>query len=357
MISITKPSVTYLSPKKNNVRGHYNLFFFLYIINSVCALWEWDTYHIWDDFIAAGIYGNFEILGYEEVYNWLASITGNHYFLWRFFIWAPACLFIYWTAEKLFLCNRNFLLSLALFAGFAAYTRGMLGHTMLVWGLVLLIDKNNSPNRVIGILIIFASYFFHKSMYINIVFAIIALYPFGKKSLILSLVAFPFLVIAANRLVNIISSGVIDVSLGEGVGGVGDRTLSYVEAEKSEVNSNGVIGRIISYLPEYLALYYMTNRVIFKGWFQDIKQARIFTYLYRLSYISIYIASLFFFVETSQWIYLRFKYMGFFPLIFVLGKLWSMEPKGNFLVKAIILTQLFALALKYLLLLLNWYAL
>ena len=56
-----------------------------------------------------------------------------------------------------------------------------------------------------------------------------------------------------------------------------------------------------------------------------------------------YIASLFAFVETSSFIYSRFKYMAFFPLVFVLAKVWSLEPRTNSWVKSIILLQLFAL--------------
>ena len=91
MLYISRPGVTFKYPQHNNNSKGIFIFFFLYIFNSVYGLWEWDTYHSWDDFISAGHYYYFEIDGYEAIYNWLASITGNHYFLWRFIIWTPAC--------------------------------------------------------------------------------------------------------------------------------------------------------------------------------------------------------------------------------------------------------------------------
>ncbi len=358
MLSLSRPLKTYYAPQTNNGNYGVKLFFILYVINSVFALWEWDTYHIWDDFIREGQYANFEIWGYEGIYNWLASKTGAHYFLWRFIVWTPACLFIYYTAKRLRILNNNFILALALFAGFAAYTRGMLGHTMLVFGAVLVFDDKSSKfTKLLGILVVGVSYFFHKSMYVNIIFALIALIPFGKRTIVISLVLFPLMTFVARYLVDGIAGGMIDMSMGEGVGGVGDRTLRYVSGEQLEANTRGLIGRTITYTPEYLCLYYLCNRIAFKNYFDNIPNKQVFKYLFRLTFVIFYIASLFAFVDTSSWIYLRFKYMAFFPLIFVLGRVLMLEKKRNYWVRFIIILQLFAIFFKYLLLIRNWMSL
>lgn len=354
MLFVAKVHITYFNPKRNEIKKKITFFFHLLIINSVFAFWAYDTYNSWEEFIEVNLRGG-EIFGYEGVYNWLAAACENNYFLWRAFIWIPACLFMYYTGKRLDLLSRNFLVAMALFASFQAFTRGMLGHTMMLFGVVLFFcNKNNKFIKLIGLLLVCVSYFFHKSMYVNIIFAILALFPFKKKSIIISLIVFPFLTGIATYLIDGIASGVIDINFGEGVGGVGDKSANYAAAEKMSINVYGVIGQIIRFLPEYLTLCYLTNRVVFKGYFVGIKNEKVFVYLFRLTYVIIYIASLFYFVETSSWIYERFKYMGFFPLPFVLAKVWSLEPHSNRWIKCIILLQIFSLLFTYVFRIYNW---
>lgn len=358
MIIIARPQNTFREPESNNVEKGTVLFFLLYTINSVFAFWAADTYHMWEQFKEGSLYTSFEIWGYEAIYNWLASIVNNDYFLWRACIWIPACTFYYLCAKKLNILNKNFLLALALFAGWMAYTRGMLGHTMLLFGVVLLADDNNNKfERFVGLALLCVSYFFHKSMFVNIIFALIAFAPLGKRSIKISFIAYPFLSVLASILISKIVSGDIILSLGEGVGGVGDKTVNYASLERSESNIFGIIGKIITFSPQYLALFYLVNRVVFKKYFQGIRQEKVFTYLFRLTYVAIYIASLFYFVNTSSWIYDRFKYMGLFPLPFVLAKVWSMETKSNKWIKCIIILQLLSLFFDWSMQTYHWYEL
>lgn len=338
-IFVAKPQVTYFSPQRNNIRKGSKLFFCLLIINSVFAFWEYDTYHYWNGFIIANQYKNFSIESYEAIYNWLATISENNFFIWRALIWIPACLFMYYTAKRLDLLNRNFLVAMLLFGSFLSYTRGMLGHAMLVFGSVLLVDKKSTTfTQIIGVFIVALSYYFHKSMYVNIIFAILAFIPFGKKSINISLILFPFLTIVATYIVDNIASGVLDLSLADGVGGVGDRTIGYVSKEKTFRNANGILAIIIQFIPQYIALFYLYRKVMIENIFGKEKR-NVYRYLFKLTYVAFYIASLFFFVNTSNWIYERFKYMGFFPMVFALGKVWSIEQKSSKTIRIIILLQ------------------
>ena len=195
--------------------------------------------------------------------------------------------------------------------------------------------------KIIGLAIVCVSYYFHKSMFVNIIFAVLALFPFGKKTTVVSFIAFPFLTTIATYLIDGIASGQIEIALGEGVGGVGDRSAFYASQERMKSNFLGKIGKIIQIVPEYLTLFYLYYKVIVQRIFDKDKKEKVYTYLFRLTYVAIYIASLFYFVETSNWIYDRFKYMGFFPLIFVLGAVWSKEKNSSKWLKLIILLQLF----------------
>lgn len=213
---------------------------------------------------------------------------------------------------------------------------------MLVLGAVLFMDKkSNTLTKIIGLAIVCVSYYFHKSMYVNIIFAVLALLPFGKKTVVASLIAFPFLTSIATYLIDGVASGQIEIALGETFGGVEDRTKYYASSERMELNFYGQIAKIIQIVPEYLTLFYLYYKVIVQRIFDKDKKEKAYTYLFRLTYVAIYIASLFYFVETSSWIYERFKYMGFFPMVFVLGAVWNKEKYSSKWLKLIILLQLF----------------
>jgi hypothetical protein len=340
-ILVAKPQITYNNPQRNNVKKGTIAFFLLLIINSVFAFWEFDTYHYWNMFIFANQYQMYDVWEYEEVYNWLAMVVGRNFWLWRACIWIPACLFMYWSAKRLDLLNRNFLVAMLLFGSFLSYTRGMLGHTMLVLGAVLFMDKKSDTfTKIIGLVIVCVSYYFHKSMFVNIIFAVLALFPFGKKTVVASLIAFPFLTAIATYLINGITIGQIDMALGEGVGGSNASSsfiMSIAGAEKMVANTYGKISDLFTITSECLALLYLYYNVMIRKIF-DSKE-KVFIYLFRLTYIAYYIASLFYFVETSSWIYSRFKYMSFFPMVFVLGAVWSKEKCSSRWIKFIILLQ------------------
>lgn len=364
MLLIAKPYRAYVNIATNNNRSRTTSFFIfvLYAIVLIFAFHLHDTYHYLWLFSGTSVYSINLTEAFEAVYNWLTEVLNKNYILWRTVIWGTACLFTYHTAKKLKLeRNGNLFLALVLFGfGLDTETRGILGHTMLLFGVVLLVDKESSVRtKFVGLVLFAVSYFFHKSMYVNIAFALLAFLPFltKRKVIIASLVAFPFLTTVATFLINGIASGSIDMSLGDSVGGVGDASARYAAGERTKVNSNGVIGNIIGLTPEYIAMFYLIDRVVFKRYFAGIKKEKVFTYLFKLTYVAIYIASLFAFVETSSWIYSRFKYMGFFPMVFVLAKVWSLEPRSNKWVKAIIILQTFSFAWTMAYRLYKWYGL
>lgn len=346
-------NVGFLTQESTKIRK--NSLFVLYALCLIFAFDSGDFYSYWNGFVLEAQFVNVEIDRYELVYNWFGDVVNGNYILWRSVIWGLAILFIYWTSLVLKLNNRGFLIAIALFGfGLDCYSRGILGHTMLLFGAVLFVDKrSNMLAKIIGLTLVCVSYYFHKSMYVNIIFAVLALFPFGKKTVVLSLIAFPFLTTIATYLINGIVSGELELALGEGVGGVGDRTKGYASQERMQSNLLGIIGKIVKLTPEYLTLFYLYYKVIVQKIFSKEKRERVYTYLFRLTYVAFYIASLFYFVETSSWIYERFKYMGFFPLVFILGAVWGKEKYVTKGTKLIINLTIFAIIWQKLYLLTN----
>lgn len=347
MFIMANPYKTFVNPQlaaKRIPTWQFSFFFLIYALYIIFAFNSDDFYSYWNGFIYAGQFKNYETQGYEQIYNWFADVTGD-YIVWRSVIWGLATILLSFTAIRLHLNVRLFLLAMFLFGlGLNVYTRGILGHAMLLFGAVLLVDrKSNVATKIIGLALFCLSYFFHKSMYVNIAFALLAFYPLGKKSFVVSLIAFPILTTVATMFIDSVVSGALDMSFGEGVGGVGDRAIWYAKQEQTSFTVLGTIGNLIQWLPEYLTLFYLSNRILYKNYFKGIKNEKVFMYLFRLTYIIIYIASLFAFVDTSTWIYLRCKYMAFFPLPFVLAKVWSLESKSNSWLKWIIILQTLSL--------------
>lgn len=344
MLAMARPYRTYVNPQLNNGNAYYiRLFFLLYAFAVIFAFDSGDFYSYEEIFNTGSKYASYSYTKFEGVYNWLATQL-NDYITWRCLIWGVSIVFMYIIAKKLNLRNYNLLLALVLFGfGLDFYTRGILGHTMLLLGCVLLTDKHSDKiMRVVGLILFCISYFFHRSMYINIAFAILAFFPLNKKSIVLSYWAFPILTLLATSVVGKIASGELVVSLGGTSGGVEGNAQIYAAGDRSVTNTYGVIGNIIEFVPQYLTLFYLVNRVAYKKILVGTKQEYVFTYLFRLCYVTLYISSLFYFVDTSLWIYERCKAMAFFPLPFVLAKVWSLEPQSDKWVRSIICLQLLA---------------
>lgn len=348
MFFLVKPctafTTLYKLNRENLSTNAYHFFFLLYALYIIFAFNSSDFYSYWNSFIYSKLFLSHDILGYEQIYIYLADFFDN-YIVWRCVIWGSAILLFFFTSKKLNIDYRFSMLSIILFGfGLNVYTRGILGHTMLLMGVVLFVDDNSSiSKKVLGLILFCLSFIFHKSIFINILFALIAFYPINKKSFILSIFLFPILTTIATILIENIVSGAFSLSFINNTNNVGDVAESYAASENMELTFWGRIGNFIRYFPEYITIFYLANRVLYKKVFNGIKQERLYKYLFRLSYVSIYIASLFAFVETSTWIYLRFKHMAFFPLIFVLAKVFSLEEKSNIWTKSIIFFQFLAL--------------
>ncbi len=347
MILICKPNKIYRNPTNNEItKIVFISIFILNIFHCIFAFWAEDTYHIWWDFLTE----RFSMEHYEGIYNWLANKTELNYFLWRSFIWITTLYLIYKSSEKLDLINRCFAVSFVLLNIFViSNTRGALGHSMLLYGIILLFyNKKLSLKFIMSCMIIYLSYFFHKSMYINLIFSVIALMPLKKNVFIISIIIFPLFVEIASRFINLLQTETISISYADNVGGLSDRTQTYVTGEAINININGIIGQFVKWIPTYLSLIYLCKRVIFQKYFDNIRNKGIYRYLFNLTYVCFYFGTVFSFVEnTSSWIGIRFRYMGLFPLPFIIAKLWCLEKKTNNWIKSIIILSIVSILYTY----------
>lgn len=344
MLYIAKPLQSYRSPLKNSVNVKCGIFFLLIILINVFSFWEYDTYHTWELFEDRAFITVYGVEAFEEVYNYLSIIAGGNYFLWRLFVWGSAFLFIYGTAHILRIKNRHFLTATALFLAFAGYSRVILGCSMLVFGCTTFFKFEKYWKKVIALLIIAASYYFHKSMYVNIAFTIIALLPLSKHSFRTLLVIYPFLTATTTYIVNNMNMALMLTGLGSEVGGNSmDGGFSYIEQERSIANLTGIITQLITLAPTYISMFYIARRILREKVLTTDRNKNVIYYLFKYSFVAIYIASLFYFTETSSWIYIRFMNMAVYPLAIVLAYLWTLESKTSKWTQSIIIIQLIGL--------------
>ena len=331
------------SPYKNYKKHSYVvhskgiiLFFICYALLNVFSFWEYDTYHTWEDFQQGT-----NLYGYEDIYQKLAQNVGDSYFLWRSIVWIPACLFLYKSASYLKLVNSKLLLSIVLFGGFIGYTRAMLGFTILLYGVILFVDSENKRTKLIGLLIVVLSYFFHKSMYVAILFAFFALYPLKRKQIKLLLIIFPILASLTTFLVVSFSDMFSLFNLSAGVGDAGDGVVSRVlDNEKLLMNTSGKIMKIIEICPQYMIMFYMGIQIYKKKIFENLSHQFTFHFLFRFAFWGFYVASLFYFTDFSSWIYERFKHIAFFPMLIVLTAFFTYEKSYSKWMRNIVLYQM-----------------
>lgn len=344
MLSIAKPTFSYKHPHINSKPSNCKFFFLLLILINVFSFWEYDTYHTWELFNNQTFVSSNGVEAFEEVYNYISKISNGNYFLWRFIIWGTAFILIYLVSGILNIRNRHFLTAVALFIAFAGYSRVILGCSILVFGSTLLFKRKNILLKILALSVIFASYFFHKSMYVYVIFAVLALLPIKHRTYKLLLYAYPFLTTITTYLVNNNDFITWITELGKFVGGNNmDGGLSYIEQERAIANSKGIITQIITVLPTYLSLLYIERKIVCDNILYNNKNKAVIQYLFKISFISVYIASLFYFTETSSWIYIRFMNMAVYPLTIVLAYLWTVDNRHTKWTRYIIIIQLIGL--------------
>ena len=122
-----------------------------------------------------------------------------------------------------------------------------------------------------------------------------------------------------------------------------DGGYSYIDQERSIANITGLVTQIITMLPSHISIFYASRRIYTDNWLEDSSYKKTIFYLFKYCFITIYIASLFYFTETSSCIYVRFMNMAMYPLAIVLAFLWTQEKKYNIWTQSIIIIQLVGL--------------
>lgn len=138
----------------------------------------------------------------EPLYVYLAELSGWNYTLWRFYIWGSALLFLYYTLKRLNVDKNIFMFALAFFSCECfAYGRNSLAMAIYFFGVSFFAKPFEGRKIVsfcVAILIIYLSYFAHRSILPFIILSPLALLPLNKRRIIMGVMSLPFLFFAVN---------------------------------------------------------------------------------------------------------------------------------------------------------------
>lgn len=147
---------------------------------------DWYGYLHYTDIFRKG-YGQISM---EPFYVWLLSLIEGNYFLFRSIVWGGAIVFFYKTIKR---TELNINLVLYLFCGiyliFFSYARATLCMAVIFFGYSLLYSHRKKYNQLailIGISIIFAAFYLHKSSIFGIGAALISAIIMKRENKIFS---------------------------------------------------------------------------------------------------------------------------------------------------------------------------
>ncbi len=350
LLLLANPVKTYNFPKSNNYSNRVGVGFVFFSSVCILGLHRWDSYHMID-----WVFSSTEHM--EPLQEWiLVTLSNGNLFIYRIIIFGGSSFLLFYIAKRLKIYNRNFLLVCTVFLldSYFCEMRGTFGHMVLTLGFVLLVEKNTSiTNKIFGLLLISLSFFLHRSIFICIIFVILSLFNFSKKRIIiLSWVFFPLMVIIVNRYFSNIVQMLSAFDLGDM--GISETVETYGESDLSfgQYSMIGNIVRVICTGFYYAVWLYITITICLKRVYVE----NVYVYLFRLYYICMYIGLLFSFTEVTDWLSRRIMVMAWYPMPFLITRLWCDEVKASTWTKIILIWGIIGGALSMLMRYSGWSA-
>lgn len=322
--------------RKYNESLNYSFIGLLLILYCTFGYVDNDFYHYERLFESASLSGI--NIHFEPIYFWIIENITSDYLTWRLLVWGSAVVILLWTFRRLKLDIRTSICFLTIYYVLTlSVMRGNLGISILFWGFTFIIKplRNRFFSYCLGLSLIASSFYFHRSMFVAICFILVTPFKLNKRIVILSLIFFPVLVYVTNNLLAYINTGIY-TDLGAEMQ-IGAKMTGYIGGESSTANINGIIAKIVTYLPIVVALVYITRKVTF----QDVVLPRLIYVFYTYWYMVTYTAFLFLFQEASNWIFIRFLMFAYFPMVVVLSYYYYHNKRTIFM-KTIMLLALLA---------------
>lgn len=270
----------------------------------------------------------------EPVFVWLRDVLNYDYILWRYIVWGTASFFICLIFKKIkiepSLATAVFL-AIALIPCFY-YLRNSLGFSVLYYALSLYTMSYKKFKNIVALLVlIFLSWFLHRSMPIYIMLSLAALWlPLKKQFLIVSFILFPVLYAS----IVFFAQEFLMLAILSDDGGE-----KYVEATNElNVNLMGYIFMIIGYIPYVYIMYKFCASYSVQPKTSLLYVQKTFFYI---TFFLLYLSFLFH-GQASIHLSLRFANTAMLPMAIFVASYFKMN-RGSKVCSNFILLMLFAI--------------
>ena len=294
----------------------YRFFFFFLILFSVCCSVSGDFFHYkimvedYDFSVGASNHG-------EEVYGIIIKFVEKNYLLFRTIVWGGALLVMRRVIKNynIDIYNTLFFFCCLYFLTFAN-ARASLAMSIYFWGISIILNKNGKTSKLIGMLLIVCSYFFHNSMIVAIGMSLICFMPFNRKIISSLFILLPVILLIFSRFVLFI---VNDSTLFSD-----EELLSkyefYSGRETAKANWRGILYEWLGYACFIIPFVIITYKLFFSN-IQIIISNAILN-LYKISFGLIFIAFLFLSLDIQGKVFFyRILFMTFIPISIMIGYL------------------------------------
>ena len=320
---------------------HSNLLF--YLVNSflivLYLVFQFTEADYWG---YMSIFYDFETFP-EPLQDWIRSKFDNFYF-WRLAVWGGAFLVFLLIFKRFDLNPRAFFPLFVLCFLPRFISREQLGIAIMFLGSTYILKPNRLKilSYVIGVVLIFVSYFFHNSMIVSVGMLIPAFFKVDVKRALLVLILFVPLI----YLVNYLLSGTALLGVFEGSStGADDRIAIYSELEAEAWNFIGLIRQLIYWSPIILMLVDIIKRSSSKD--SGFVLPNFIGYYLNYWFYMFVLSFMFYWQSSSQFLFIRFHDKSLFPMVLVLSY-WFSVQKPNKTMKISLWLFLISLSINYL---------
>ncbi len=250
----------------------------------------------------------------EPVYKYIILFLNRNYLLFRIVLWGGA-LFLFSRCITI-LGLEDYKVVYYMFTSYIltfSYARATLAMSIYFLGIVMLCTHINRSLiiKILGIILIPCSFFFHNSMIILITITPIIFFPLNRKTFFLTLLLIPAIFIVFTDIwTNIISDNFFLENEK-----LYDQISMYAERTTKEINWKGKLYEWSNYLTYFIPILILSYNVYFKG---HNKLPSYIESFFKLALTLALIAVMFLFLNIEGKVFFyRILFMSFIPLSIV----------------------------------------
>lgn len=262
----------------------------------------------------------------EPVYGIIALLTHCNYLWFRIIVWGGAFLIFCLTARRFNIdVYKSSIYLYACFPVIFCYARVTLCMAIYFLGLSFFckpLDKKYF-GYIIGILLFYASTFFHNSSYVMLLMTIAIWAPINKKTLFLFVVLMPLIIrFAQNAFLDLASMS--DSFENEGFADRINRSANSENVARGlDISNPGVfLHTLLQYVSFYVPLFYVAKTVLGNDYSYAIGQEYI--KLFKVMIAFVLLSTIFLFFEQGSFVmYYRVLFMSMIPLCLLVVYLYN----------------------------------